>query len=183
MDKGIAISAKRDQSSGYNRIDIEDTLSSEVSLRDTAQILLPELLLRRAAQLDPNSFNRIYSFVFESDRLFLTKKQLEKTLNSSSGQTTASLSEKITSRILSASIGKIKLKNLTENEEMRGRFRILSKDPGEVKCVYWKFNIEGMCCTDTSVFSFMFTDFISKLQSCNGFITVSNMKSHLSNSR
>ena len=170
MGKGIAISAKRDQSSGYNKINIEDTQSRQVSLTDTAQILLPELLIRRAAQLDPKSFNRIYSFVFESDQLFLTKKQLEKTLNSSSGQMASGLSEKINSRILSASIGKIKLENLTENEEMQGRFRILSKDPGEVRCVYWDVKIEGMCCTDTSVLVFVLTNFNSKLQIVEDFL-------------
>ena len=147
VSKGVAIKAERDEESGYHRIYIREARisSSQVALAVTAHIFLPELLLRKATQLDPNSSKRIYSFAFESDRLFLTMKQLEQSVNSSLAKVAPGLLKKIGSHILSASIGEIKLEKLTIQEEMRGAFRILSSDPGGFKCAHWDFSMEGLC--------------------------------------
>lgn len=141
----IIIKAKRNKGSRYSNVEIEEstTQGSQTSIADTAQILLSRSLLQKAAILEPASFNRIYSFVFESDRLFISKKQLEQNLNSSVGYKQSESSKMINSRILSASIGGIKLGNLTGNEEMQGRFKILSDRHGNVECVFWDFDTTG----------------------------------------
>ena len=141
----ILIKAKRNRRSGYSNIDIEESNAavSQITEADTADILLSEALLRKAAFIGSTSFNRIYSFVFESDRLFKSKKQLEQALNASTGSLQADKSRKMNSRILSASIGRIKLTNLSWNEEMKGRFKILSDTPGETECVFWDFETTG----------------------------------------
>ena len=143
--KDLVVKARRGERSGYSEIDIEESLAkdSQTSKRSSAEISLSRAMLRKADLLQPQSLDRIYSFVFENDRLFLSKKRLEKDLNSSLQHTSLEPSRMINSRILSASIGRIKLWNLTEKEEMQGRFRILSKNPGTIECVFWDFDASG----------------------------------------
>ena len=152
--KDIIIKAKRSQGNGYSNIEIEESTTQfgQTSIADAAQILLSQSLLRKAALLKPASFNRIYSFVFESDRLFISKNRLEQSLNSSDGNKQSQPSDMINSRILSASIGSIKLENLTGNEEMQGRFKILSHNPGSTECVFWNFNTTGTSYCNVQLF-------------------------------
>ena len=139
VNEGIAVSSERDQESGYNNVTLRkgNMHRDELSLSVIAHIWLPKLLLEKAAYMNQKSFNRIYSFVYENTQLFKTKEQIENILSSSTGQIALGFSKKINSRILSASIGKLKLENLSVHEEMQGSFRLLSRSPFEVKCVYW----------------------------------------------
>ena len=97
--------------------------------------------MQKAESLKPGALNRVYSFVFENDRLFITSSSLNLTV--AGGRERHNRSRVVDSRILSASFGGLKLMNLTSAEEMKGFFRPLSQRPGRIDCVFWDTLYQG----------------------------------------
>eukprot|EP00794_Sanderia_malayensis_P014331 gene14331-15822_t len=133
---GMMINAKSIKAaSGYNKISIYESSDGGEGVRSSAAsiYLSPEMLLR-VNSLKKGAANRLFSFVFENSRLFLSKNKI-------AGN--ASKLGNISSRILSATIGDLTMKNLTQSEEVKGLFRPLQNAAGaKVECVYWDFAFE-----------------------------------------
>ncbi len=130
---GILIKATPGNQIGYNNLTIAEGSYDENSIQDsTATIYLTPEMLQKVFRSGNKS--RIFSFVFENNRLFLSKSAVDG--NENSKQT-------VDSRILSASVGDVKLENLTYKEEVTALFDSLSEQKGKVECVFWDFAFQG----------------------------------------
>ena len=109
--------------------------------RKTAEIKISKEMLRKAKSMKPGSMLRIYSFLFENDRLFTTSSPSSTTMTGALKR--QNKTRVFNSRILSAAFGGLKLMNLTSAEEMKGLFMPLSKKPGRIHCVFWDTHVQG----------------------------------------
>ena len=109
--------------------------------RRTAEIKISKEMLRKAKSLKPGSEIRIYSFLFENDRLFTTSSPSSTSMAGALKR--QNKTQVVNSRILSAGFGGLKLINLTSAEEMKGLFRPLSWKPGRIHCVFWDTRVQG----------------------------------------
>ena len=134
----VIINAGRSRGSKYNEVNIQRDMAKSSFIVTSAEIVLPQAMLQKAATLKPGVNKRVYSFLYDNDILFLSKASLQ-----ALGQ--KNLTRKVNSRVLSASIGNIKLKNLSYDEEMRGLFTPLSGQAGKTVCVFWDAKFQGKC--------------------------------------
>ena len=139
----IIITATRQKVTGFNFIDIssDKTAAPKRRRERSAEIKLSKAMVQKAGAIKPGALNRVYSFVFENDRLFITSSTLNLTIAGSRER--QNRTQVVDSRILSASFGGLKLMNLTSAEEMKGLFRPLSQKPGRIDCVFWDTLYQG----------------------------------------
>ena len=139
QNSGIIIQAKATNESNVNYLTLTNSFKYDPASEDMASIFQSEALLKKTKKITGTIYGvqRVTTFIFDNEKLFSTNATHD-------NYSSMLLNKKLNSKILSASLKNVTLKNLTGNETVHSTFSYLKTKKGKTECVFWDFKSAGM---------------------------------------